>query len=156
MVATMKYVKKDNFRHVFAEAFARFSEAIYDYLANPEDAYDPSVNRESFSKEIDQAHELLFTSWLPKGDLKVKHATFAALGLMAGLQSEERLYKHSNQVVTVLIANYKRTPEPYYVTESLSQLIDAVVGKNPGILEPVVMPLLTALFLQVEQQLSVN
>ena len=111
------------------------------------------MNRESFAKEIDQAHEILFTSWLPKGDLRLKHNIFAALGLMAGLQSEERLYKHSAQVVTVLIGNYKRTPEPYHVTDSLSQLIDAVVEKNPGILEPVIMQLLTAIFLQVRHLL---
>lgn len=152
MVATMKLVKKDALRAAFADAFARFSESIYDYLANPEEVLDPSVDKESFSKEIDQAHETLFTSWLPKGDQKLKHSIFAALGLMSGLQSEERLYKHSVQVATVLISNYKRTPEPYHVTDSLSQLIDAVVGHNPAILEPVVMQLLTALFLQVSDR----
>jgi hypothetical protein len=150
MVANMKSVKKDNIRYAYADALSRFSEALLEYLTNIASTPDTSVTKEHFVKELDLAHEIMFSSWLSKGDVKVRQSVLEALGQMAGLLSFERVSKHVGQIITVLVSTYKRVPEPYFVTQCISQLIDAIIEREQSaILDPMIEPLLTALFTQV-------
>ena len=54
---------------------------------------DPSVTRDHFVKELDLAHDIMFSSWLSRGDAKAKQSVLEALGQMAGLLSAERVSK---------------------------------------------------------------
>ena len=78
------------FRYAYADALSRFSEALLEYLTNFENTPDPSVTREHFVRELDAAHEVMFSSWLSRGDVKAKQGVLEALGQMAGLLSQER------------------------------------------------------------------
>ena len=137
-------------RYVYADALSRFSEALLEYLTNFENVPDPSVTRDHFVKELDLAHDIMFTSWLSKGDVKAKQSILEALGQMAGLLSHERVSKSAGPILSVLVNTYKRVPEPYYVTQCISQLIDAIIAREQSpILDSMIEPLLTALFTQV-------
>ena len=58
--------------------------------------------------------------------------------------------KAAGPILSVLVGTYKRVPEPYYVTQCISQLIDAVIAREQSpILDSMIEPLLTALFTQV-------
>ena len=58
--------------------------------------------------------------------------------------------KAAGPILSVLVNTYKRVPEPYYVTQCISQLIDAVIAREQSpILDSMIEPLLTALFTQV-------
>lgn len=52
-------------------ALQSFSESIQEYLANLDQAPDPTVRRDAFSSEIFSAYEVLFTSWLQSREAKV-------------------------------------------------------------------------------------
>ena len=82
-----------NIRYVYADALSRFSEALLEYLTNFENVPDPSVTKDHFVKELDLAHDIMFSSWLSRGDAKAKQSVLEALGQMAGLLSAERVSK---------------------------------------------------------------
>eukprot|EP00094_Tigriopus_californicus_P000040 TCALIF_00040-PA protein Name:"Similar to CDC45 Cell division control protein 45 homolog (Homo sapiens)" AED:0.07 eAED:0.08 QI:0/0.16/0/0.85/1/1/7/0/2542 len=152
VVANSKTVKKENIKYAYAILMARSSEAILDYLANINNAPDPSVTKEHFEKEIDLIHELFFNVWLNTRDLKVKHSVLEALAHSAKLLSSDRIAKVAASSLSTLISAYKRTPEHYYVTLSITQLVDASVKVDGALLEPVMESLLTALFNQIFSQ----
>lgn len=156
VVANSKNVKKENIRYAYAMLMARASEAILDYLANINNAPDPSVTKERFEKEIDLIHELFFNMWLNTRDLKVKHTVLEALAHSARLLSSDRISKVAANTLSTLIATYKRTPEHYYVTLSITQLVDATEKVDGTLLEPVMESLLTALFNQIFSQSSAD
>ena len=75
-----------------------------------------------------------------------------ALGQMSPLLSDDRIGRNMNQVISMLITLYKRSShviEPYHVTQCISSTLKSVVDRDPNILDSVVEPLLTALFVQV-------
>ncbi len=150
MVANMRSVRKDNMRYAYAEAMSRFSEALTEYLINVRETPDPSVTREHFEREMDLAHDIMFVSWLSKSDVKARQSILEALGCMASHISLERVTKSVATILSVLVSTYKRVPEPFFVTQCISQLIDAVIARDMSpILDPMIEPLLTALFTQV-------
>lgn len=52
-------------------ALQHFSESIQEYLANLDQAPDPTVRKDTFSNEIFSAYEVLFNSWLQHREAKV-------------------------------------------------------------------------------------
>lgn len=74
------------------------------------------MTKEHFVTEIDAAHEILFNGWLngkgmtltPKFEAgaKVKNAVIEALGFMAPLLSDERLYRNAaSPICSTLLGN---------------------------------------------------
>ena len=166
MMANIKSVKKDSLRYAYASAFSRFSEAILDYLANIDDAPDPSITRQHFSKEIDAAHEILFASWLHGKGMslsgafdvnKVKNAVIEAVGCMGPLLSDERLYKQTaSPVCSSLLGLYKKVPEGFYITQCVCNLLKAMIERDLQIIDAIIEPLFTALFVQVCQYAAIS
>lgn len=52
-------------------ALGRFSDAVADYLANIDQAPDPTVRKESFSSEINIAYDVLANTWIHTREPKV-------------------------------------------------------------------------------------
>ena len=156
MITITKNVKKENLKFAYATAMTNFSEAIQDYLLNLENAPDPSVTKEQFEKDMDILHDTLFGSWLSSRDAKVKHSVLEAIGKMMPLITEERLTKQANNILNTLISTYKKTSEPFYVTQCIYQVIEVIIKKDPSVIEPVVEPLLTALFTQMCSQVALS
>ena len=82
----------------------RFSEAIVDYLSNIGNVPDPSVTEGHFSKEIDAAHDYLFSNWLTKSsgstsstsaaDFNVRHSVIEVIFNLISLD-QNTLFKQS-------------------------------------------------------------
>jgi hypothetical protein len=135
-------------------------------LANIEAAPDPSVTKEHFVAEIDSAHEILFNTWLNCKGMslsgkfevnKVRHAVMEALGSMGPLLSDERLYKYTaSPVCSNLLGMYKKWPEPFYITQCVSNLLKAMIERDHLIIDNIIEPLFTALFVQVCQFSAVS
>lgn len=52
-------------------ALQRFSESILEYLANLDQAPDPTVRKDAFASDIFGAYDILFHQWLQSGGAKV-------------------------------------------------------------------------------------
>lgn len=67
-------------------ALQNFSESIQEYLANLDQAPDPTVRRDTFSHEISSAYEVLFHNWLQSREAKVRTGPGggASKGLLRG------------------------------------------------------------------------
>ena len=71
MLPMLGMAKHDNMRWVFSSALSKFSESILDYVANMENAPDPTVTKEAFSNQIYSAFDVLFNVWLQSKEAKV-------------------------------------------------------------------------------------
>lgn len=167
MLANMKTTKKDHLRYAYANAFSRFAEAVLDYLANIDNTPDPSITKEHFVEEFDALHDILFTAWLHGKGMsltnsnfevsKVKNAVIEALGCMGPMLSDERLYKYTaTPVCSSLLGMYKKVPEPFYITACVSNLLKAMIERDVQIIDGIIEPLFTALFVQVCQFAAVS
>ena len=166
MLANMKTTKKDYLRYAYANAFSRFAEAILDYLGNIEQTPDPSITKEHFVDEFDSLHDILFTSWLHGKGMtvtsnfevaKVKNAVIESLGCMGPMLSDERLYKYTaTPVCSSLLGMYKKMPEPFYITACVSNLLKAMIERDAQIIDGIIEPLFTGLFIQVCQFAAVS
>ena len=92
---------------------------------------------------------------------KVKNSVIEALGCMAPLLSDERLYKNTASPVTsTLLGLYKKSGnggfEPFYITQCVSNLLKAMIERDLQIIDGIIEPLFTALFVQVCQFAAVS
>ena len=111
---------------------------------------------------------------------KVKNAVIEALGYMGPLLSDERLYKYTGMyfheffsklktfetlfpplflaspVCSTLLGLYKKMSEPFYVTQCVSNLLKAMIERDLQIIDGIIEPLFTALFVQVCQFSAVS
>lgn len=165
MLSNMKSIRKDTMRYAYANALSRFSEAILDYLSNAN--HDPgSITKEQFVVQMDAVHEILFNNWLHCKSMsltvnfevaKVKNAVIEALGCMGPCLSDERLYKNvASPVCSSLLGLYKKVNEPFYITQCVCNLLKAMIERDLQIIDGIIEPLFTALFVQVCQFAAVS
>ncbi len=67
LAASMRSVKKENLKYAYATAFAAFAEAILEHMSNNSEggiSAGLAVDRSTFCPEVDQAHDVLFSSWI--------------------------------------------------------------------------------------------
>ncbi|XP_031981412.1 maestro heat-like repeat-containing protein family member 1 isoform X1 [Corvus moneduloides] len=130
-------------------ALQRFSESIQEYLANLDQAPDPTIRRDAFSQEIGAAFELLFSAWLQHREAKVRLAVVAALGPMSSLLPEEKLEEQLPKLLPGILGLYKKHPEPFPISKSLCQILESSVAIGSRSLEAQLEPLLGTLLLQI-------
>lgn len=53
-------------------ALQRFSESTLEYLANLDQAPDPTVRKDAFASDIFGAYDILFHQWLQSREAKVR------------------------------------------------------------------------------------
>ena len=88
---------------------------------------------------------------------KVKNSVIEALGCMAALLSDERLYKYTaSPVCSTLLGLYKKVAEPFFITQCVSNLLKAMIERDLQIIDGITEPLFTALFVQVCQFAAVS
>ncbi|XP_056020899.1 maestro heat-like repeat-containing protein family member 1 isoform X2 [Ostrea edulis] len=142
-------VKHDNMKWVFSSALSKFSEAIIEYCANIDKAPDKSITRDRFSQEIGSAFDVLFTTWLQSKEAKLRLTIVEAMGHMTHLMAKEKLEEVLPRVLQGILLLYKKHPEPFHITQGLSNVLDAVCIEGNTILEPQLEGLLSSLFPQV-------
>ncbi|XP_063155850.1 maestro heat-like repeat-containing protein family member 1 isoform X1 [Candoia aspera] len=149
MLPMLPMAKQDNTKSVFCYALQCFSESILEYLANLDKAPDPTVRRDTFSSEVFSAYEVLFHSWLPSRETKLRLAVVGALGPMSHLMPSEKLEEQLPRLVPGILALYRKPAEAYHVSKSLCQILEASVNIGSRTLDTQLEVLLGALHLQL-------
>ncbi|XP_051630816.1 maestro heat-like repeat-containing protein family member 1, partial [Manacus candei] len=128
MLPMLGMAKQDHMKSVFCYALQHFSESIQEYLANLDQAPDPTVRKDTFSNEIFCAYEVLFNGWLQHREAKLRLAVVEALGPMSYLMPSERLEEQLPKLIPGILGLYKKHSEAFSISKSLSQILEASVG----------------------------
>uniref|UniRef100_A0A8D2IWM4 Maestro heat like repeat family member 1 n=1 Tax=Varanus komodoensis TaxID=61221 RepID=A0A8D2IWM4_VARKO len=117
MLPMLRMARQESLKSVFCYALQHFSESIQEYLANLDQAPDPTVRRDTFSNEIFSAFDVLFNSWLPSRETKLRLAVVEALGPMSHLLPGEKLEEQLPRLVPGILALYRKPAEAYHVSK---------------------------------------
>ncbi|KAM6445551.1 maestro heat-like repeat-containing protein family member 1 isoform 2-T2 [Rhynochetos jubatus] len=128
MLPMLGMAKQDHMKSVFCYALQHFSESIQEYLANLDQAPDPTVRKDTFSNEIFSAYEVLFASWLQHREAKLRLAVVEAVGPMSYLLPGEKLEEQLPKLIPAILALYKKHTEAFYISKSLCQILEASVN----------------------------
>ncbi|XP_007488818.1 maestro heat-like repeat-containing protein family member 1 isoform X2 [Monodelphis domestica] len=149
MLPMLHLARQDQMKAVFCFALQHFSDSILEYLANLDQAPDPTVRKDTFSTEIFSAYDVLFNHWLQSREGKLRLAVVQALGPMSHLMPSEKLEEQLPRLIPGIIALYKKHSETFYVSKSLGQILEASVNMGSRTLEVQVDMLLAALHPQI-------
>ncbi|XP_051827268.1 maestro heat-like repeat-containing protein family member 1 isoform X3 [Antechinus flavipes] len=149
MLPMLNLARQDQMKSVFCFALQHFSDSILEYLANLDQAPDPTVRKDTFSTEIFSAFDVLFNHWLQSREAKLRLAVVEALGPMSHLLPSEKLEEQLPRLIPGIIALYKKHAETFYVSKSLGQILQASVNMGSRTLEVQVDMLLAALHPQI-------
>eukprot|EP00049_Salpingoeca_infusionum_P022643 m.7920 g.7920 ORF g.7920 m.7920 type:complete len:1638 (-) comp5302_c0_seq1:139-5052(-) len=142
-------IRHDNLRWVFADSFARFSEAVLDYVANieSEKATDKTITVSRFSHSVYSAYEILQNVWLQSKEEKLRFAVVEALGLMSQLLTHDKLESVIPQIIPAMLALFKRpTADMRPLTAGLCTILDAATKAGDTMLDAQRDEILNTLF----------
>ncbi|XP_048215034.1 maestro heat-like repeat-containing protein family member 1 isoform X2 [Perognathus longimembris pacificus] len=149
MLPMLGMAKQDTMRVVFCCALQHFSESTLEYLANLDQAPDPTVRKDAFATDIFSAYDILFYHWLQSRDAKLRLAVVAALGPMSHLLPSEKLEEQLPKLLPGVLSLYKKHAETFQVSKSLGQILEAAVNVGSRTLEVQLDALLAALHAQI-------
>nr|KAF6270817.1 maestro heat like repeat family member 1 [Myotis myotis] len=149
MLPMLGMAKHDSMRVVFCCALQRFSESTLEYLANLDQAPDPTVRKDTFASDISSAYDTLFHHWLQSREAKLRLAVVEALGPMSHLLPSEKLEEQLPKLLPGVLALYKKHAETSHVSKSLGQILEAAVSVGSRTLEVQLDSLLAALHAQI-------
>lgn len=149
MLPMLAAAKHDTMRGVFCYALQHFSESTLEYLANLDQAPDPTVRKDAFASDISSAYDILFHQWLPSREAKLRLAVVEALGPMSHLLPSEKLEEQLPKLLPGILALYKKHAETCHVSKSLGQILQAAVSVGSRTLEVQLDSLMAALHAQI-------
>lgn len=149
MLPMLGMAKQDALRVVFCCALQHFSESTLEYLANLDQAPDPTVRKDTFAADIFGAYDILFHHWLQSRDTKLRLAVVAALGPMSHLLPCEKLEEQLPKLLPAVLSLYKKHAETFQISKSLGQILEAAVSVGSRTLEVQLDALLVALHAQI-------
>ncbi|EFB17016.1 hypothetical protein PANDA_011080, partial [Ailuropoda melanoleuca] len=149
MLPMLGMAKHDTMRAVFCCALQYFSESTLEYLANLDQAPDPTVRKDTFATDIFSAYDILFNHWLQSREAKLRLAVVEALGPMSHLLPSEKLEEQLPKLLPGVLALFKKHAETFHVSKSLGQILEAAVSVGSRTLEPQLDSLLAALHAQI-------
>ncbi|XP_045880235.1 maestro heat-like repeat-containing protein family member 1 isoform X4 [Meles meles] len=149
MLPMLGMAKHDAARVAFCGALQHFSESILEYLADLDQAPDPTVRKDTFATDMLSAYDILFNHWLQSREAKLRLAVVEALGPMSHLLPGEKLEEQLPKLLPGVLALYKKHAETVHVSKSLGQILEAAVSVGSRTLEPQLDSLLAALHAQI-------
>ncbi|XP_061028007.1 maestro heat-like repeat-containing protein family member 1 isoform X3 [Eubalaena glacialis] len=149
MLPMLSAAKPDLMRVVFCSALQRFSESTLEYLANLDQAPDPTVRKDAFATDIFSAYDILFHHWLQSREAKLRLAVVEALGPMSHLLPSEKLEEQLPKLLPGLLGLYKKHAETVHVSKSLGQILEAAASVGSRTLDVQLDSLLAALHAQI-------
>lgn len=149
MLPMLGLAKHDSVRVVFCCALQRFSESTLEYLANLDQAPDPTVRKDAFASDISSAYDTLFYQWLQSREAKLRLAVVEALGPMSPLLPSEKLEEQLPKLLPGVLSLYKKHAETSLVSKSLGQILEAAVSVGSRTLEVQLDALLATLHAQI-------
>ncbi len=130
-------IKHDNMRWVFAAMFARFCEAVLDYIANIDRAPDQTITTARYSQHVFTAFEMMFTVWLNSKEAKLRLAVVECLGVMTHIMTPEKLQELLPKLVPGMLSLYKKfSTEVLPITLGFQMMLDAAVRDRSQMLYP--------------------
>uniref|UniRef100_A0A5F9DCL4 Maestro heat like repeat family member 1 n=1 Tax=Oryctolagus cuniculus TaxID=9986 RepID=A0A5F9DCL4_RABIT len=130
-------------------ALQRFSESALEYLANLDQAPDPTVRKDTFAADLSSAYDILFHHWLQSREAKLRLAVVEALGPMSHLLPGDKLEEQLPKLLPGVLALYKKHAEAFHVSKSLGQILEAAVSVGSRTLEVQLDTLLATLHAQI-------
>ncbi|XP_042828599.1 maestro heat-like repeat-containing protein family member 1 isoform X1 [Panthera tigris] len=149
MLPMLGMAKHDTTRVAFCCALQHFSESTLEYLANLDQAPDPTVRKDTFATDIFSAYDILFNHWLQSREAKLRLAVVEALGPMSHLLPSEKLEEQLPKLLPGVLALYRKHAETFHVSKSLGQILEAAVSVGSRTLEAQLDALLAALHAQI-------
>ncbi|XP_043457999.1 maestro heat-like repeat-containing protein family member 1 isoform X3 [Prionailurus bengalensis] len=149
MLPMLGMAKHDTMRVAFCCALQHFSESTLEYLANLDQAPDPTVRKDTFATDIFSAYDILFNHWLQSREAKLRLAVVEALGPMSHLLPSEKLEEQLPKLLPGVLALYRKHAETFHVSKSLGQILEAAVSVGSRTLEAQLDALLAALHAQI-------
>nr|XP_055170134.1 maestro heat-like repeat-containing protein family member 1 isoform X1 [Nyctereutes procyonoides] len=149
MLPMLGMAKHDTMRVAFCCALQHFSESTLEYLANLDQAPDPTVRKDTFASDIFSAYDVLFNHWMQSREAKLRLAVVEALGPMSHLLPSEKLEEQLPKLLPGVVALYRKHAEAFHVSKSLGQILEAAVGVGSRTLEAQLDLLLAALHAQI-------
>ncbi|XP_073749484.1 maestro heat-like repeat-containing protein family member 1 isoform X3 [Callorhinus ursinus] len=149
MLPMLGMAKHDAMRVAFCCVLQHFSESTLEYLANLDQAPDPTVRKDTFATDIFSAYDILFNHWLQSREAKLRLAVVEALGPMSHLLPSEKLEEQLPKLLPGVLALYKKHAETFHVSKSLGQILEAAVSVGSRTLEAQLDSLLAALHTQI-------
>ncbi|XP_049621834.1 maestro heat-like repeat-containing protein family member 1 isoform X1 [Suncus etruscus] len=149
LLPMLSLAKHDSMRVVFCCALQQFSESTLEYLANLDQAPDPTVRKDTFAIDITSAYDILFYQWLQSREAKLRLAVVEALGPMSLLMPSEKLEEQLPKLLPGVLVLYKKHAEAFHVSKSLGQILEAAVSISSRTLEVQLDALLAALHAQI-------
>ncbi|XP_015987273.1 maestro heat-like repeat-containing protein family member 1 isoform X4 [Rousettus aegyptiacus] len=149
MLPMLGAAKHDATREVLCYALQHFSEGTLEYLANLDQAPDPTVRKDAFASHMSSAYDILFQQWLQSREAKLRLAVVQALGPMSNLLPSEKLEEQLPKLLPGVLALYKRHAETCHVSKSLGQILEAAVSVGSRTLDVQLDSLLAALHAQI-------
>ncbi|XP_007464667.1 PREDICTED: maestro heat-like repeat-containing protein family member 1 [Lipotes vexillifer] len=149
MLPMLSAAKPDSMRVVFCCALQRFSEGTLEYLADLDQAPDPTVRKDAFATDIFSAYDILFHHWLQSREAKLRLAVVEALGPMSHLLPSEKLEEQLPKLLPGVLGLYKKHAETVHVSRSLGQILEAAASMGSRTLDVQLDSLLAALHAQV-------
>ncbi|XP_058668192.1 maestro heat-like repeat-containing protein family member 1 [Ammospiza caudacuta] len=141
--------RADSMKCTLCYALQRFSESIQEYLAGQEQGPDPTVRGDAFAPELGAAFDVLSLQWVQSRDAKVRVAVLEALGPLSALIPPEQLQEQLPKLLPTILGLYRKHPEPFPISKSLCQVLEASVPLGSRALEPQLEPLLGTLLNQL-------
>ncbi|XP_022410986.1 maestro heat-like repeat-containing protein family member 1 isoform X3 [Delphinapterus leucas] len=132
-----------------ATALQRFSESTLEYLADLDQAPDPTVRKDAFATDIFSAYDILFHHWLQSREAKLRLAVVEALGPMSHLLPSEKLEEQLPKLLPGVLGLYKKHAETVHVSRSLGQILEAAASVGSRTLDVQLDSLLAALHAQI-------
>ncbi|PSN35449.1 hypothetical protein C0J52_06619 [Blattella germanica] len=127
-------------------ALGKFSEAISDYLANIDQAPDPTVKKDVFSSEISVAYDILVHTWIHTREQKVCETVLQAVGPLFSLLPVEKSVEDVPRLIPALLNLYRRGVDPYPITQCLSTVLHVSLSQNKSSMEPLIDNLQNTMF----------
>ncbi|XP_039701995.1 maestro heat-like repeat-containing protein family member 1 isoform X3 [Pteropus medius] len=149
MLPMLGTAKHDTTREVLCYALQHFSEGTLEYLANLDQAPDPTVRKDAFASPMSSAYDILFQQWLQSREAKLRLAVVQALGPMSNLMPSEKLEEQLPKLLPGVLTLYKRHAETCHVSKSLGQILEAAVSVGSRTLDVQLDSLLAALHAQI-------
>ncbi|XP_058515412.1 maestro heat-like repeat-containing protein family member 1 isoform X1 [Ochotona princeps] len=149
MLPMLGMAKHDTMRAVLCCALQHFSESALEYLANLDQAPDPTVRKDTFAADLASAYDVLFHHWLQSREAKLRLAVVEALGPMSHLLPGEKLEEQLPKLLPAVLGLYKKHAEAFHVSKSLGQILQAAVSVGSRTLEAQLDTLLAALHMQI-------
>ncbi|XP_054446562.1 maestro heat-like repeat-containing protein family member 1 isoform X2 [Pteronotus mesoamericanus] len=149
MLPMLGLAKHDSMRMAFCCALQRFSESTLEYLANLDQAPDPTVRKDAFASDIGSAYDILFHQWLQSREAKLRLAVVGALGPASHLMPSEKLEEQLPKLLPGVLALYRKHAEAARVSKSLGQILEAAVSVGSRTLEVQLDALLATLHAQI-------